>query len=96
MLLLRLENLNETMSDVIPDFLDIESFTVRRSNAAEDKWYADQYDRFKSAGVLPSTYLDQMYSAAAVRHFYSPSEIAEFRKKWEEPEAIGFVSRERQ
>ena len=94
LLLLRLENMNESVAEVICDFLDLDSFVLERSNTAQDKWYADLYTRFKADVLVPSSYLDQMYATAFVRHFYTAAEIAGFRKKWEKPESIGIVTSE--
>ena len=93
LLLLRLENMNESMAAVVSNFLGLETLVFGRSNSASDKWYAELYRKFMETVTLPETYLDRVYGAQPVNHFYSTSEIAKFRERWEKPESIGFLSR---
>jgi hypothetical protein len=94
LLLLRLEDLDKDMAGVIGDFLNMDGLVLQRSNTGQDKWYAEMYAAFKSAVALPASYLDKVYASSYVNHFYAASEIAAFRKRWEEPESIGIVAME--
>ena len=82
MLLIKLEKLNECAADAIHDFLGIENFRLEESNVAEDKEYASIYQAFRKQVALPESYLDRMYTSRVARRFYSPNEIAAFRRKW--------------
>ncbi len=81
-LVLKLERMNECAADAMRDFLGLENFRLVESNTAEDKDYADVYAAFRKQVALPESYLDRMYASRVARQFYSPEEIAAFRRKW--------------
>ena len=54
----------------------------KHRNRAADTPHARLYRRFKNSLRLPLHYLNQAYQTRLVRHFYSPQEIAQFKKKW--------------
>lgn len=81
-LLIKLEKLNECAAGAIHEFLGIEDFRLEETNVAEDKDYAAIYQAFRKQIALPDSYLDRMYSSRVARQFYSPEEIAAFRRKW--------------
>jgi hypothetical protein len=81
-LLIKLEKLNACAADAMRDFLGIEDFRLEETNVAEDKEYAAIYQAFRKQIALPDSYLDRMYNSRVARRFYSPDEIAAFRRKW--------------
>lgn len=81
-LLIKLEKLNECAGDAIREFLGIENFRLEETNVAEDKEYAAIYQAFRKQVALPEPYLDQMYESRVARQFYTPEELAAFRRKW--------------
>ena len=81
-LLIKLEKLNACAADAMRDFLGIEDFRLEETNVAEDKEYAAIYQAFRKQIALPDSYLDRMYDSRVARRFYSPDEIAAFRRKW--------------
>ena len=81
-LLLRLESLNEAAPAAVRDFLGLSAFELVESNTAEDKSYAGLYKAFRRQLRLPAAYLDRVYGSRMARHFYSPDELAAFRRKW--------------
>lgn len=81
-LLIKLEKLNECAADAMRDFLGIEDFRLEETNVADDKEYATIYQAFRKQIALPDSYLDRMYNSRVARKFYSPDEIAAFRRKW--------------
>lgn len=82
MLVLRLENLNERFAEAMQEFLGIPEARLKTLNKAEDKWYGEVYRRFVSEVTLPGGYLDEVYGSKFARHFYTPEELAEFRRRW--------------
>lgn len=89
-LVLKLERMNECAADAMRDFLGLENFRLVESNTADDKDYADIYAAFRRQVALPESYLDRMYASRVARHFYTPEEIAAFRRKWTpRPVAVG-------
>jgi hypothetical protein len=81
-LLLKLELLNQAAPAAVGDFLGLPAFELVESNTAEDKSYADLYKAFRREMSLPDAYLDRVYNTRFARHFYSPAELAAFRRKW--------------
>ncbi len=81
-LLLKLETLNQVGAAAVRDFLGLATFELIPSNTAEDKSYADLYKAFRRQVHLPAAYLDRVYGSRLARHFYSPEELATFRRKW--------------
>lgn len=82
LLLLKLENLNNCASDAFKTFLDIDGFTLAKSNIGDNKAYRNIYRRFLESIVLPDSYIDKMYTSKYVRHFYSEKEIEAFKARW--------------
>ncbi|HRN67051.1 MAG TPA: putative capsular polysaccharide synthesis family protein [Promineifilum sp.] len=87
-LLIKLEQLNQCAADAIHEFLGIENFQLEESNTAEDKEYAAIYQAFRKQVTLPESYLDRMYTSRMAGRFYSPEEIAGFRRKWSAARAV--------
>jgi len=81
-LLIRLENLNECITEAFAAFLDIDNLTLVNKNVGSQKEYADVYRQFKRSISLPESYLDRIYESKFSRHFYSDAEIAQFRAQW--------------
>lgn len=82
LLLLRIEDLNECASNAFKNFLDIDEFTLTKSNVGDNKAYRDIYRRFLKSIVLPDSYIDKMYTSKYMRHFYSEEEIEAFKARW--------------
>lgn len=81
-LLIRLESLNSCAARAFKEFLNIDDFTLLGDNIGGEKIYAPIYAKFKKDVILPASYVDKMYCSQYAEHFYSPEEIAGFRKKW--------------
>jgi hypothetical protein len=47
-----------------------------------EKAYGDLYRRFLDGLHPPAEAIERAYSSRLVRHFYSPEEIARFRRRW--------------
>jgi len=83
LLVLRLEGLAECASAAFAEFLDITDFKIINRNIGTNKVYAPLYDAFKRNAVIDSEYLDTLYESKYMRTFYSSSEIAAARDKWQ-------------
>lgn len=81
-LLIKLEKLNACAAEAMREFLGIANFKLQESNTAEDKEYAAIYRAFRKERPLPESYIDKMYESRIAGQFYSPEEIAAFRRKW--------------
>ncbi len=81
-LLLKLESLEGSAPAAFREFLGIDDFELVTTNTAEDKQYARLYKAFRKQLVLPDDYLDRIYGSQLAHHFYTPEEIAAFRRKW--------------
>lgn len=81
-LLLKLEKLDECAAEAFREFLGLEDFQLVTANTAEGKEYAAVYKAFRKNLALPDSYLDRMYSSRVAKQFYTPEEIAPFRRKW--------------
>ena len=70
------------MEKVIREFLDIENFTLIRSNSAKNKAYFRTYHDFLQTIKLPKAYIEILCNSKYTRHFYSDKEIKSIESKW--------------
>jgi hypothetical protein len=56
----------------------------RRNDGARGR-FADVYPRFLAEARLPQGLLDRAYDSDFAQHFYGPSEIEAFRRRWSSP-----------
>ena len=83
-LILKLEKLASVAREAVQGFLGIPDFElVPAANTAAEAGYATAYEKFLERLVLPQPYLDEIYAARYVNHFYTKAEIRNFRKRWE-------------
>ena len=80
-LVMRLEDLRKCHEYAFEEFLG-RKVPLVNANEAVNKEYNALYRKFLSSVVLPSNYVEKMYTSQYVRHFYSPEEISAFRAKW--------------
>jgi hypothetical protein len=85
LLVLRMEDLRNTLQPALRDFLGVEIPALASANVSADKEYADTYREFMEQMTLPPSYLDTLYNSAYARYFYSEDEIAGFRRRWQKP-----------
>ncbi|MEW6287168.1 MAG: putative capsular polysaccharide synthesis family protein [Chloroflexota bacterium] len=81
LLVIRMEDLNRCGVEAIGRFLDINGFEIMNSNTSEEKDYMELYKSFKAL-PLPEKYVDQLYKSSFAQHFYSDSELSNFKKQW--------------
>jgi Putative capsular polysaccharide synthesis protein len=79
LLLLKLEDVNNSAPAAFREFLELENFRVVKKNDARAKNYYETYKSFRENAVFPRSYVDGIYSAKYARHFYTDEEIATFR-----------------
>lgn len=82
LLVLKLENLDEKVKEAFKDFMEIEKFSLKKSNVAKNKIYSNAYEKFKKFIVLPEEYVNQQYQHKYTKHFYSEKEREILRSKW--------------
>jgi hypothetical protein len=82
-LLLKCEMDDGRKTEIVRDFLDIDSFRLQSRNRGQDKDYGSIYAEFTSSVSLPDSYLDRLCNARYTKHFYSQEEIAAMRERWE-------------
>ncbi len=81
-LVLKLEQLAASAEAAFSEFLGLEGIEVPPGNQARNLSYSETYKSFLESVQVPGEMLDQVYSSAAVRHFYSPGEIDSLRQRW--------------
>jgi hypothetical protein len=81
LIVIRLEDLNRVAERAFEDFLGIKGLNIINTNLGERKRYAELYEQFKQR-PLPANYVDAIYASRFARHFYTDSEIEQFRQKW--------------
>jgi hypothetical protein len=77
-LLLRFEQLPDTFTTALEEFIGIAGVPLVRANDSQHAGYR----RFLREAALPASYLDRMYSSKLARHFYTADELATFRAGW--------------
>ena len=82
-LLIRLENLNSKISEAMNRFLGIKNFILINENISKEKEYSQIYEEVKRKIKVPENYIEKMYSSKMAQHFYTSSEIDNFKKKWQ-------------
>jgi hypothetical protein len=81
-LLLLKHDLGDTVKEkLIGEFLDLEDFSLIRTNVSASKDYGQTYKKFKTM-QLPQSYIDWMLGSRYAQHFYN-NELNALRKKWE-------------
>jgi hypothetical protein len=79
----KLERLSENGAGYLGRFLDLgRDFPIPSSRARSATGEAALYDQVKRSLKLPAAVLDEVYSSRVCRYFYTPEELAGFRKLW--------------
>ncbi|HLV36301.1 MAG TPA: putative capsular polysaccharide synthesis family protein [Spirillospora sp.] len=87
-MVLKTELADELKSQVIAEFLKLDTFCVTRRNVGETKSYGDIYKAFKQQLVVPETHLETIYSSRYAQHFYTPEEIDAMMRRWRTPRPV--------
>ena len=83
-LVFRTEDLDRAFEAGIEEFLGWKGVRPVTLNTAEDKKIRSFIKKFASQ-PFPDWYLTAMYSTQAATHFYTPEELARFRRKYSAP-----------
>ena len=82
-LVIRLENLNNIANQAFSEFLGISDFKLSNTNIGSQKDYAPLYSKFKKSIRFPKKYFDDVYNSKYMQHFYTSTEINQFRERWQ-------------
>lgn len=82
MLVMRLEDLQETAEAAMKAYLDLDDFELINQNIGAEKVYAPLYKAFKKNVVIGSAYADELLTSDYTRTFYSSEEIDRMRERW--------------
>lgn len=81
-LVYKCEKLNQ-LEKVIGEFIEDPEFSLVNANQGEEKVYSYVYKKFKEEVKLNRQYFDYYYADnPRLKHFYTDSEIEQFRNKW--------------
>lgn len=84
LLLMRMEDLNIVFPSAIKEFLNLErELGLQNSNVADNKHYAESYNKIKSDLKFKKEKIDQILNSKYFKHFYKEKE-QEIKNKWAE------------
>jgi hypothetical protein len=83
LLILKLETLNNRITEAMQEFLGVNHFILQKGNQAEVSNYSTIYQSVKQAVKLPLDTLNQIYASKYVQYFYSEVEIQQFKQRWQ-------------
>jgi hypothetical protein len=83
LLLLVVESMDRVFEEALSEFLGTDIDPQFRFNESNNKSEAGFYTKLKSVYCLPTNEIDVIYTASAVKHFYSDTEVSALKKKWE-------------
>ncbi len=83
LLVMKCELSDREKESAIKSFLDIDEFEIVHSNVSSNKSYAKQYEEFKRSIRVPDRLADEMYTSKYAQHFYSDTDLARFRARWQ-------------
>ena len=81
-LLMRLEDLDRIFPQAIHEFAGLRVNDIKSANISSQKPYSSTYGAFKKRIELPIAYVERSYGSRFARHFYSPTELADFSARW--------------
>ena len=82
-LVLRQEDLRDTLSPALAEWLGVIIGELPQRHVSARDPNGDVYRQLLERVRLPQDLVDRMYAIPWVRHFYTPEEIASFRKRWQ-------------
>lgn len=81
-LIYSLETLNENFASAIHEFLGVADVSISRVNRTANSPVGDRYQDVTENAHFSRELLDLAYNSEYAKHFYSPSQIANFKAKW--------------
>lgn len=82
LLILKLESLHVCYREAFKAFMGIENASLQDTHITNKDSTRGAYNKLLSAMKLPEDFLDEMYASKYASHFFSRSEIANFKQKW--------------
>jgi len=82
LLVMKLEMLDDCVSEAMSAFLGIDDFVLKNANVGSAKSYAQLYADFVKRNIYPDEAIEAAYTNDYVKHFYTAEEIDRFRAKW--------------
>jgi len=70
--------------ELISDFCDLKSFTLKNRNVSSKKEYAANYKDFKNKIKFSKEYLNRLYDSKYAQHFFTEKYIKNQIEKWNE------------
>ena len=87
LLMLRLENLNETMGDAIGRFLNLPTpLKMVKANQRSEQQRGHLYRKVIQEFAISESLCRKIYGSRYAQHFYSPTEIERLIKRWTQQE----------
>ncbi|HED53691.1 MAG TPA: hypothetical protein ENJ00_05760 [Phycisphaerales bacterium] len=82
LLLMRCESPDAVKSQAMRGFFGLSDLELKRVNQSSKKNYRERYTEFVKAARFQPDFVDRMLGTRLTTHFYTPDEIAGFRRKW--------------
>jgi hypothetical protein len=70
--------------ELISDFCDLTTFTLKNRNVSSTKEYATYYKDFKNNIKFSTSYLNKLYDSKYAKHFFTEKHIKNQLEKWSE------------
>jgi len=84
-LLLLNSNIADSLKEeLISNFCDLETFTLKNRNVSSTKEYASNYKDFKNNIKFSTAYLNKLYGSKYAQHFFTEKHIKDQIEKWSE------------
>ncbi len=90
----RLENFDSILG-ALGDVIEVPSICleIKKENIATEKTYAEQYRTVLSEIHFSDAFIDKIYQTRYATHFYSPSEIEQFKARWRKQENVVWIQK---
>jgi hypothetical protein len=85
LLLLRHDLKDSVKIELIANFLNLPSFSLKVKNVGASKNYGSQYKAVLNTIKVPPEYADKMLGSKYAQHFYTDKELDLIRQKWVHP-----------
>jgi hypothetical protein len=82
LLVIKLDKLNDCYKSALHEFFGKKPKELVNTHVTNTSSLATIYKEFIANAHFPESYLDRMYDCKYARHFYSETEINNFREKW--------------
>lgn len=77
-LVMQTELLDSMKEDIIREFTGIKNFRIKNYNISVQKWYGEQFIKFKENLSIPQNHLEHLLESKFTKHFYAFEQIEQF------------------